>query len=74
EYFVDQPNFLLVDAGHYETEHLISQALVEALAPQFPQAEWHVTRHLTNPMQVFVPATDTAPTTFESHAKSTPSP
>jgi dinuclear metal center YbgI/SA1388 family protein len=54
EYFVEQKDFLLVDAGHFETEQIIIQRMIDKLMPAFPQAQWISTAIHTNPMKVYV--------------------
>jgi dinuclear metal center YbgI/SA1388 family protein len=50
EYFHHQANFLLVDAGHYETEQAIIRGIQQYLTAHFPEIAVHATRVITNPM------------------------
>lgn len=55
DYFTDADNFLLVDAGHYESEVPMVKALQQELSEAFEQIEVLETEVITNPMQVFIP-------------------
>jgi len=55
DYFTDAENFLLVDAGHYETEAPIAQTLQKELTEAFEELQIICTEVITNPMQVFIP-------------------
>ena len=55
DYFTDTDNFLLVDAGHYESEVPMVAALQQELSEAFEQVEVLETQKTTNPMQVFIP-------------------
>lgn len=55
DYFTDAENFLLVDAGHYETEAPIAQTLQKELTEAFEELQIICTEVTTNPMQVFIP-------------------
>jgi putative NIF3 family GTP cyclohydrolase 1 type 2 len=49
-----RPRMALVDAGHYETEALTEELLVEWLGRRFPGVAFRRTRHRTSPMRTFV--------------------
>ncbi|HLR25446.1 MAG TPA: Nif3-like dinuclear metal center hexameric protein [Fodinibius sp.] len=55
DYFTDVDNFLLVDAGHYESEVPMVAALQQELSEAFEHIEVLETQEITNPMQVFIP-------------------
>src|SRR5699024_3537013 len=55
DYFTDTDNFLLVDAGHYESEVPMVGALQQELSEAFEHLEVLKTQISTNPMQVFIP-------------------
>ncbi|HEX6982059.1 MAG TPA: Nif3-like dinuclear metal center hexameric protein [Balneolaceae bacterium] len=55
DYFTDTENFLLVDAGHYESEVPMVKALQQELSEAFEEIEVLETEVITNPMQVFIP-------------------
>lgn len=45
-----------VDAGHYETEAMTELLLRDALAEEFPSAEWRTTGTRTSPVRSFAPS------------------
>lgn len=55
DYFTDTDNFLLVDAGHYESEVPMVAALQQELSEAFEEIEVLETEVITNPMQVYIP-------------------
>lgn len=55
DYFTDAENFLLVDAGHYESEVPIVETLHEELSGAFEDLEILQTDVVTNPMNIFIP-------------------
>jgi dinuclear metal center YbgI/SA1388 family protein len=54
DYFIDEPNFLLVDAGHYQTEAPILEVLYKELTEGFEEVQVGVAETITNPMQTFI--------------------
>lgn len=54
-YFTDTDNFLLVDAGHYESEVPMVAALQQELSEAFEEVKVLGTEVTTNPMQVYIP-------------------
>lgn len=55
DYFTNTDNFLLVDAGHYESEVPVVAALQQELTEAFEELEVLETEVNTNPMQVYIP-------------------
>ena len=55
DYFTDAQNFLLIDAGHYESEVPIVDTLQKELAEAFEEIQVVGTETVTNPMNVFIP-------------------
>lgn len=55
DYFTDAENFLLVDAGHYESEAPIVETLQKELTEAFEELQILSTEIITNPMNVFIP-------------------
>ena len=55
DYFTDTENFLLIDAGHYESEVPIVQTLEKELTEAFEELQVSSTETVTNPMNVFIP-------------------
>ncbi len=53
DYFIDTDNFLLVDAGHYQTEWPIVAVLKNELAEAFEDLQVFSTTVTTNPVKVF---------------------
>lgn len=51
DFFHGAPDFLLVDAGHYETEFPCVDLLRRELSAAFPGVPVRATRHVTNPIQ-----------------------
>jgi dinuclear metal center YbgI/SA1388 family protein len=51
EFFAGSESFLLVDAGHYESEVPVVKALCDRLGDRFPGLEVHRTGVNTNPVQ-----------------------
>lgn len=49
-----EPRIALIDAGHYETEAVAETLLADALRSRFPEVEWRVASHPTNPVSLFV--------------------
>nr|WP_255695545.1 Nif3-like dinuclear metal center hexameric protein [Rhodohalobacter sp. 614A] len=54
DYFIEKPNFLLVDAGHYESEFPVVEAIRKELAEAFENVEVESTENVTNPMEIYV--------------------
>lgn len=50
DYFHNNDNFMLIDAGHYETEIPVVPVIKEKLKQAFPNLEIHVTDVKTSPM------------------------
>lgn len=55
DYFTDADDFLLVDAGHYESEIPVVEALQKELSEAFEELDVFETEVVTNPMNVFIP-------------------
>lgn len=55
DYFTGAENFLLVDAGHYESEVPVIEALRKELSEAFEELTVIETEVVTNPMNVFIP-------------------
>lgn len=55
DYFIDTEDFLLVDAGHYESEFPVVEALEKELSEAFEELEVYATGVVTNPMKTFIP-------------------
>ena len=55
DFFTDAENFLLVDAGHYESEVPIVETLQEELSGAFEELTILKTDVVTNPMNIFIP-------------------
>lgn len=55
DYFTDADNFLLVDAGHYESEVPIVNTLQKELSEAFEEIDVMATQTVTNPMKIFIP-------------------
>ncbi len=53
DFFIDANNFLLVDAGHYQTEWPVVPILSRELNEAFEEIEVLTTSVVTNPMKVF---------------------
>ena len=51
DFFTESASFLLVDAGHYESEVPVVGALCDRLRDRFPELEVHSTRVNSNPVQ-----------------------
>ncbi|MDX1642129.1 MAG: Nif3-like dinuclear metal center hexameric protein, partial [Balneolaceae bacterium] len=54
DYFIEKPNFLLVDAGHYESEFPVVEAIRKELEEAFEDIQVDGTENVTNPMQIYV--------------------
>lgn len=54
EYFTEKKNFLLVDAGHYESEFPVVEAIRKELAEAFEHLGVEATENVTNPMKIYV--------------------
>jgi len=54
DYFTEKSDFLLVDAGHYETEFPVVEAIRKELAEAFELLTVEATEQVTNPMKVYV--------------------
>jgi len=54
DYFTENKDFLLVDAGHYESEFPVVEAVRKELAEAFEQLEVDATESVTNPMRIYV--------------------
>ncbi len=55
DYFVDASNFLLIDAGHFQTEWPVVAVLKDELAEAFEGLQVLATTVTTDPMNVFIP-------------------
>ncbi|MDX1618713.1 MAG: Nif3-like dinuclear metal center hexameric protein [Balneolaceae bacterium] len=55
DFFTDTEEFLLVDAGHYESEVPVVEALRQELSEAFEELDVQETEVVTNPMNVFIP-------------------
>lgn len=53
DYFLADNQLLLLDIGHYETEHDISYVLKDKLEAMFSEVPIYVTSQDTNPMQIY---------------------
>lgn len=54
DYFSERPNFLLVDAGHYESEFPVVEAIRKELSEAFEHLQVESTENVTNPMKIYV--------------------
>jgi putative NIF3 family GTP cyclohydrolase 1 type 2 len=54
DYFSERSNFLLVDAGHYESEFPVVEAIRKELSEAFEHLQVEATEHVTNPMEIYV--------------------
>lgn len=54
DYFTEKKNFLLVDAGHYESEFPVVEAIRKELSEAFEQLTVFATGQITNPMNIYV--------------------
>lgn len=54
DYFVEKSDFLLVDAGHYESEFPVVEAIRSELAAAFEHLNVYPTGRVTNPMKIYV--------------------
>ncbi|GEM_PF-4731 len=54
DYFTEKLNFLLVDAGHYESEFPVVEAIRKELAEAFEHLRVDATEKVTNPMKIYV--------------------
>ena len=54
DYFTEKKNFLLVDAGHYESEFPIVEAIRKELSEAFEDLRVEATENVTNPMNIYV--------------------
>ena len=54
DYFTEKPNFLLVDAGHYESEFPVVEAIRKELSEAFEHITVEATGVVTNPMKIYV--------------------
>ncbi|PTM16718.1 MAG: Nif3-like dinuclear metal center hexameric protein [Bacteroidetes bacterium] len=54
DYFHENDQFLLVDAGHYETEFPVVDAIRRELSEAFEQVRVSITSTVTNPMEIFI--------------------
>lgn len=54
EYFTEKDNFLLIDAGHYESEFPVVEAIRKELSEAFEQLQVDATEQTTNPMKIYV--------------------
>lgn len=68
EYFHHQPDFLLVDAGHYETEQFIIEGIKDYVVERFPEIPTCATSVLTNPMRIHS-VVDRIPKDFNHNTK-----
>lgn len=54
DYFTEKQDFLLIDAGHYETEFPVVEAIRKELSEAFEHLRVSATELVTNPMNVYV--------------------
>lgn len=54
DYFTEKSNFLLVDAGHYESEFPVVEAIRKELTEAFEHLSVDATEMVTNPMKIYV--------------------
>lgn len=54
DYFIEKPSFLLIDAGHYESEFPVVEAIRKELSEAFEQLQVEATEYVTNPMKIYV--------------------
>lgn len=54
DYFTEKKNFLLIDAGHYESEFPVVEAIRKELSEAFEHLDVNATSHVTNPMNIYV--------------------
>lgn len=54
DYFTEKSNFLLVDAGHYESEFPVVEAIRKELTEAFEHLSVEATENVTNPMEIYV--------------------
>lgn len=54
DYFTEGKNFLLVDAGHYESEFPVVEAIRKELSEAFELVSVEATENVTNPMNIYV--------------------
>lgn len=54
DYFTENQNFLLVDAGHYESEFPVVEAIRKELSEAFEHLNVLATQKVTNPMKIYV--------------------
>lgn len=54
DYFTERQDFLLVDAGHYESEFPVVEAIRKELSEAFEHLSVDATETVTNPMKVYV--------------------
>ncbi len=54
DYFSERSNFLLVDAGHYESEFPVVEAIRKELSEAFEHLQVEATENVTNPMEIYV--------------------
>jgi len=54
DYFTEKENFLLIDAGHYESEFPVVESIRKELSEAFEHLQVDATEQVTNPMKVYV--------------------
>jgi dinuclear metal center YbgI/SA1388 family protein len=54
DYFTEKKEFLLVDAGHYESEFPVVEAIRKELTEAFEHVAIEATETVTNPMKIYV--------------------
>ncbi|NBC25654.1 MAG: Nif3-like dinuclear metal center hexameric protein [Bacteroidetes bacterium] len=54
DYFTESDSFLLVDAGHYESEFPVVEAIRKELSEAFEHLTVEATEQVTNPMNIYV--------------------
>lgn len=54
DYFTEKKDFLLVDAGHYESEFPVVEAVRKELSEAFEHLSVHAIETVTNPMKIYV--------------------
>lgn len=54
DFFTEKDEFLLIDAGHYETEFPVVEAIRKELSEAFEQILVQSTEYVTNPMNIYI--------------------
>lgn len=53
DFFTEQPDFLLLDVGHYESEFPVVEAIRKELSEGFDDLEVFATERVTNPVKIY---------------------